>query len=219
MGEVDFLLWVRGPGLTIAVAIFLLGCVLRVFEIYTLGRTPDLSAPRENRPGSGWRTIVTRSVPSGEKVKRSAGVLVPGYLFHIGFFVCLFFFVPHIELIRGVVGIGWPGLPTPVIDLFAVITLIALLVTLATRLLNPVRRYLSTLDDWAGWTLTFLPVLTGWMAYHHLLFSYTTMLALHILTAELLLIALPFTKLAHFITLFVSRWYNGEAFARKGVAS
>ena len=43
------------------------------------------------------------------------------------------------------------------------------------------------------------------------------MLALHILSVELLLIFLPFTKLMHAFTLWGSRWYNGDANAKKGV--
>ena len=46
MNELQFLTWVRGPGLDIAVGIFLLGVVWRLFEIYSLGRKRDLSAPR-----------------------------------------------------------------------------------------------------------------------------------------------------------------------------
>ncbi len=44
------------------------------------------------------------------------------------------------------------------------------------------------------------------------------MLALHILSVELLLVFLPFTKLIHVFTLWGSRWYNGDANAKKGVA-
>jgi nitrate reductase gamma subunit len=43
------------------------------------------------------------------------------------------------------------------------------------------------------------------------------MLALHILSVEILLIVLPFTKLFHVFTLFGSRWYNGKVNAHKGV--
>jgi nitrate reductase gamma subunit len=45
------------------------------------------------------------------------------------------------------------------------------------------------------------------------------MLALHVLSAEALMALLPFTTLVHALTLFFARWYNGDAFARKGVAS
>jgi nitrate reductase gamma subunit len=57
------------------------------------------------------------------------------------------------------------------------------------------------------------------MAIHHLLLPYTLMLAVHILSVELMLAALPFTKLSHAYTLFLARWYNGASSARKGVAA
>jgi nitrate reductase gamma subunit len=65
--------------------------------------------------------------------------------------------------------------------------------------------------------VTFLPVLTGWMAVQHLLLPYTLMLAIHILSVEILLVVLPFTKLFHAFTLFGSRWYNGRVNGHKGV--
>jgi nitrate reductase gamma subunit len=57
------------------------------------------------------------------------------------------------------------------------------------------------------------------MAYHHLMLEYTLMLSLHIFSVELLLVLLPFTKLFHTFSVFVSRWYNGDFYGRKGVAS
>jgi nitrate reductase gamma subunit len=47
---------------------------------------------------------------------------------------------------------------------------------------------------------------------------YTTMLAVHILSVELLMVLLPFTKLFHAASTFVSRWYNGEILGHKGAA-
>ena len=41
--------------------------------------------------------------------------------------------------------------------------------------------------------------------------------ALLTLSAELLLACMPFTKLIHAFTLWGSRWYNGDANAKKGV--
>ena len=43
--------------------------------------------------------------------------------------------------------------------------------------------------------------------------------ALHLFSVELLLVLLPFTKLFHSFSIFISRWYNGDFFGRKGVAS
>ena len=104
-----------------------------------------------------------------------------------------------------------------VIGVGAVITMVAMLVVLYTRMTDKVRSFLSTYQDYFVWLVTFLPVITGYMAFHRILFPYTTMLAVHILTFELLLVVLPFTKLIHTFTLFFARFYNGAISGRKGV--
>lgn len=217
MTEMQFLTWVRGPGLDIAVALFLLGVLWRLIEIYSLGRKPDLSAPRHTPGASGWHTIFRRSVPPPGMVKRSPVSYIGGYTFHIGLAIVVFFFAPHIKLVESVTGLSWPGLPSQFVDFVAVVTMAAMVVVLVDRINKPVKRYLSTFEDWFTWTVTFLPVLTGWLAVQHLLLPYTTMLALHILSVEILLVVLPFTKLFHAFTVFGSRWYNGRVNGHKGV--
>ncbi|MBI5041855.1 MAG: hypothetical protein HZB57_11855 [Gammaproteobacteria bacterium] len=217
MGEVEFLNWVRGSGLNIAIAVFLLGVILRLIEIYSLGRKPDLSAPRHAAGASGLHTVFRRSLPPPGMMKRSPVSYIGGYIFHIGLAVVVFLFAPHIKLIENFFGLSWPGLPSQVVDLVAVITLVAMVVVLVDRITKPVKRFLSTFEDYFTWTVTFLPVLTGYLAVKHLLLPYTTMLALHILSVEILLVVLPFTKLFHAFTVFGSRWFNGHLNAHKGV--
>jgi nitrate reductase gamma subunit len=217
MNELQFLTWVRGTGLNIAVAIFLLGVTWRLFEIYSLGRKKDLSMPRHASGASGFHTVFRRSLAPPGMLKRSPVSYIGGYVFHIGLAVVVFGFAPHILLISNLTGLSWPGLPSQFIDLAAVVTMAAMLVMLFDRISKPVKRFLSTFEDWFTWAVTFLPVLTGWLAVQHLLLPYTTMLALHILSVEILLIVLPFTKLFHAFTLFGSRWYNGRVNAHKGV--
>ena len=217
MNELQFLTWVRGTGLNIAVGIFLLGVLWRLIEIYSLGRKKDLAAPRHVDGASGWHTLFRRSVPPAGMLKRSPVSYISGYTFHIGLAIVVFFFAPHIKLIESVTGLSWPGLPSQFVDFVAVVTMAAMVVMLVDRLNKPVKRYLSTFEDWFTWAVTFLPVLTGWMAVQHLLLPYTTLLALHILSVEVLLVVLPFTKLFHAITLWGSRWYNGRVNGHKGV--
>lgn len=217
MNEMQFLTWVRGPGLNIALVIFVLGTIWRLLEIYTLGRKPDI-APARNVPGaSGWHTIARRSLPPPGMVRRSPVSYIGGYIFHVGLAIIVFLFVPHIQFITGLTGLSWPGLPSQVVDAVTVVTLATMVVVLVDRINNPVKRYLSTFQDYFTWLLTFLPVLTGFLAVKHLLLPYTTMLAIHILSVELLLIMLPFTKLFHVFTLIPSRWFNGNINGRRGV--
>lgn len=217
METMELLAWVRGPGLVIATTIFLVGVLVRFLEMFMLGRKEDLSEARIKNSGSyGLRTIITRTVPDLSQVSDHIA-LIAGYVFHIGFFVIVLFYEPHMLLFRNVFGFGWPVLPMWLIDGVTLLTLAALLVALYVRLTDPVRKYLSRFSDYFAWFVTFLPVFTGYLAYHRLLLPYNDMLAVHILSVELLMIVFPFTKLMHFFTLFMSRWYNGQMAGRKGV--
>jgi nitrate reductase gamma subunit len=219
MSHLDLLTFARGSALNWALVIFAAGIVLRLFEIFGLGRKPDLAKPREDSPGSGWRTMLSRSLPPEGMLKREPVTYIGGYVFHFGLLFAIFFFAPHIEFFRSMTGLLWPSLPNALIDASVVASIVALGILLAHRLNNPVKRMLSGFGDYLAWVVTLLPLLTGYLAYHHLIVEYTLMLALHLFSVELLLVLLPFTKLFHTFSLFISRWYNGDFFGRKGVAS
>jgi nitrate reductase gamma subunit len=204
-------------GLDIAVGIFLFGLLWRLIEIYSLGRKKDIAPARHAAGASGLHTVFRRSLPPPGMLKHSPVSYIGGFVFHFGLAVIVFLFAPHILLITNLTGLSWPGLPSQFVDLAAVVTMAAMVVILVDRINKPVKRFLSTFEDWFTWAVTFLPVLTGWMAVQHLLLPYTLMLAIHILSVEVLLVLLPFTKLFHAFTLFGSRWYNGRVNGHKGV--
>jgi len=219
MSEIEFLNWVRGPGFQIAVIIFIAGIIIRFGEILLLGRKPNLAEAKGSEMRSGLRTIISRSVPDKGTFQRSTFTLVAGYIFHIGLFVTIFLFAPHILMFKDVIGFSWPSLPTPVVDAMAVVTIIALLAVLTHRMRNTVLRFLSTKEDYIVWLLTILPLITGYIAFHRIGMTAPTLLAIHILSVELLLVAFPFTKLMHAFTVVLSRWYNGAISGYRGVES
>ena len=219
MTEIEFLNWVRGPGFQIAVVIFIAGVIIRLAEILMLGRKANLAEPKGSEMASGLRTIVTRSVPDASTFKRSAFTITAGYIFHIVLFVTIFLFAPHILLFKDVIGLSWPALPTPVVDAVAVVSIISMLAILVHRMRDNVLRFLSTWEDYLVWMVTILPLITGYMAFHRIGATAPTLLAIHILSVELLLVLFPFTKLMHAFTLFLSRWYNGAISGFRGVES
>jgi len=219
MTEIELLSWTRGPGLQIATVIFVAGIIIRIFEILLLGRKTNLAEANGSEMAGGMRTVVTRTVPDPATFRRSSFTIVAGYVFHIGLFVTFFLFTPHILLIRNVVGLSWPALPTALVDAFAVISIIALLAVLAHRLSNKVLRYLTNFEDLLVWFVTIAPLVSGYMAFHRIGFTAPTLLAIHILSVELLMVIFPFTKLMHALTLFIARWYNGAISGYRGVES
>lgn len=218
MDTMELLAWAKGPGLAISLTVLLLGISFRLLEQLILGRKKDLSEAREeNSARFGFRTIIARSFPTMETFKAETLPILAGYAFHIGLFLIVFFYTAHILVFKGLFGVSWPGLPMWFIDAVTLITLVAMLMVLWYRLTNPVRRYLSRFGDYFAWFVTFLPVLTGYLAYHRLMLPYNEMLVIHILSVELLFITIPFTKLMHTVSLFFSRYYNGQVAGRKGV--
>jgi nitrate reductase gamma subunit len=215
----EFLLWVRGPAFDVAATIFVVGVIIRFFEIFSLGRKPNLAQPRGTEFGPGMKTVLNRSFPEMGTFKRQPLTVLVGYAFHIGLLISLILFVPHIELFRETFGFGWPGLPNPIVDAAAVISIVALIAALWHRIMSPVMRILTTSEDWLVWLLTFLPMLTGYLAYHRMVDPYPLILGLHILSVEALMVFFPFTKLMHTFTLFIARWYNGAMSGRRGVES
>jgi len=219
MSAEALLAWARGPGFDWALGIFVLGMLLRLFEVLSLGRKPDLAEGRGSGVQGGLRTIVTRTLPRPSVFAREPVRIINGYVFHIGFFLVLFFYGPHIELFQTKLGLSWPALSTGIIDALAVLTVLSLLLALALRLTNPVVKFLSTSGDYVAWLVTLLPVLTGYLAYNHMLLPYTQMLALHLLSVELLLVVAPFTKLTHMFSFALARWYQGYQAGHRGIES
>lgn len=215
----DLLMWARGPGFNIALAIFAAGILLRVVEIVVLGRKKDMSKPKGSPVMQGIRTIFTRSVPRKGLVQFAPVTYIGGYIFHVGFFVAFFFFGAHIALIKDMTGLSWPDANRAIIEAAAALSVLALIALLYTRLTDPVRRALSGFDDYLVWVLSILPLITGYVAVNKLFGDPTLMMALHILSVEALMIAFPFTKLMHAVTFVMARYYNGSIQGRKGAES
>jgi nitrate reductase gamma subunit len=122
-------------------------------------------------------------------------------------------------MFKEVSGLSWPALPTPIVDAVTIVTIIALFLVLAHRLRNTVLRFLTNYEDILVWLVTILPLITGYIAFHRMGITAPTLLAIHILSVELLLIVFPFTKLMHAFTTFIARWYNGAISGYRGVQS
>ena len=216
MNLLDF---ARGPGLQGALAIFLFGMTWRLAGILLLRRKTDFSVART---GDWWfgafRLIVQRSLPRREFASATGYPLALSYLFHIGLVIILFGLNQHILLLRAYTGISWNNLPSGLVNLAAAVTAAAMVALLIRRLSHPVLRLISNFDDYFSWLVAFLPVATGMLAVAHLGGRYENLLAIHILSAELLLVWFPFGKLMHASLIFLSRGTSGALLTRKGAA-
>jgi len=217
----------RGPALWFSLAVLVAGSLWRLGVILRLGSTPDLSEPRSTRLLAGaMRGIFARMVPGKEFRERGALGFWNGYVYHLGLAVIVFGYMPHIGFVERLSGAAWPPLPGPVVYVSIGLTFVSLFIALMERLADPVRRLLSGFDDYFSWCVVLLPLATGMIALHQSYAPgaspapplYPLPLAIHLLSVELLLLWLPFGKLAHAFLVFASRGVTGAALTRKGAA-
>ena len=102
--------------------------------------------------------------------------------------------------------------------MFSVLTFTLLLAVLFRRLTHRVLRLLSNFDDYFSWFIATLVILTGLIATAHVGGPYPTLLGLHILSFDLLLIWFPFGKLMHAFYIIPARAHQRHVLARKGAA-
>lgn len=216
----NLLAFARGPAFYAALMIFVFGVAWRLVGIFLLGYRRDRSVPRQSDlVRGGVRAIVMRSLPPHELEKHIVFQHASGYAWHLGFFATLLLFGPHIPLFKQFLGFGWPTLPNSWILVLAAITLALLLVLLVRRMLNPVLRQISAIDDYISVIVCILPLITGIAASAHLQIGirYDDLLGLHILTVCALLVWFPFGKLMHLFLTFPARFQAGALLERRGV--
>jgi len=224
----DLLSFARGPGMFWAVTIFVVGVLWKLVAVLLLRAKPDLSAARNPSAWTGLRLILSRTWPRREFMQGTAFGVVFGYVFHIGFLLALVFYLPHIlffeDVFKGLLGVNfqtlfgvpWPYFSGGMINFFGAVSVAALIALLVHRIVHPVKRLISNFDDYFSWLVTIVPFVTGMLAYSHVGAPYQTLIALHLLSVELLLVWFPFGKLMHAFTVFLSRGTQGMQFERKG---
>jgi nitrate reductase gamma subunit len=219
MNLLDF---ARGPALKVSIAVFCLGVAWRIVAFALLRIRFDLNKPRASvfkYMAGGLLTVGSRSWPHREFIGRTGAGEALGYSYHLGLFAVVLLFTPHILFLGSLFGLTWPGLPSSLITVISVLTLTLFTAVLFRRVTNPVMRMLSNFDDYFSWFITMLVLVTGLAATAHIGAPYETLLGIHILSVDGLLVWFPFGKLMHAFYIFPSRALNGALLARKGATS
>ena len=218
MENMTLLDFARGPGLQYALWIFCLGVLWRIVgAMYLLG-TRDLSKPRRKHyVRDGLRACLTRSAPAEAFEEKIRFQHISGYAWHLALFVSVLFFAPHILFFESLLGVSWPHLPNTIILFSGAVATALLIALLIRRMLHPVQRLISTVDDYIAIVVVLVPLLTGIAAFAHIGARYETLLALHLLSVEVMLIWYPFSKLMHACMTFPSRYQSGTFFGHRGV--
>ncbi len=210
----DFL---TGPGLWISFAVFFGGLIIRVAFLFGLSRERDRVFYNHQEKGWAARSIGHWLLPLGSVSLRAQPVFgIVFFVFHVCLLGVPLFLDAHNILWAEFFGFSLPSLRDSLADGMTIVLFVCIGFLFLRRLARPEVRILTTPWDYSLLVLTLLPFLTGFLAYHQW-GPYSLMMLLHVLTAEILLVVIPFSKLGHVVLFFFTRAFIGfEMGARRG---
>jgi nitrate reductase gamma subunit len=208
----DVYLLVSGPLAWAAWIIFALGSIYKIWSTLSTAKQKDQVLLNYVSFKYGMRSIINWSIPFNTVNMRIHPIFTGvAFFFHIAFFALLIFVSAHQIMIQEGFGIGWLTIPDVVADAIAFATIGACIFFGVRRVVRPEVSYVTDWTDFALLALVAAPFVTGVLAYHQL-GDYMTMVILHMLSAELLLVAIPFTRLSHMLLAPLTRAYIGSEF-------
>ncbi|BDV01188.1 hypothetical protein TDMWS_12730 [Thermodesulfomicrobium sp. WS] len=208
-----------GPLLWFSFAVFFIGLGVRVVLYFRgLDWRLDRVAYTTQLPyglKGAWRSVYKWLIPFGTHSWREKPVFTLAFfVFHIGLVVVPLFLEGHVVMIRNGIGLSWPTLPQGLADFLAIAAFLAGVGIGIRRFALPEVRILTDFKDVALLVLTLTLLASGIMAARHTE-SYMTWLTLHVLCGHVVLLAAPFTKLAHIALFFCTRIQLGMDFGIK----
>lgn len=204
--------FVAGPLAWFAWGVFILGSITRVALLVITSVNKDAVVINYFRFRYAIRSIAAWSIPFLPRNSRLHPVMtVVSFIFHICVIIVPLFALGHIVLWEEFFGINFWYLPDRVTDIMTLIILFSLAFFLGRRLFLKEVRYVSSTGDFLILGLVFTPFATGYTAYHGW-FDPQLIMVLHILSAEVLLISVPFTRLIHMAFAPFTRSYTASEF-------
>ncbi len=217
----DFYAFVEGPLLWIAFLVFIIGSLLRVAMFLVLSTKKDKIIYQHFSWKYAFATIGRWLLPINKSVAKNPIYSILGYIFHICLVIVPIWYSGHISLWEeSRFEWSWTSMPDGLADWMTIILLAIALFFLLRRIFSADIRLISGFSDYFLIVIAALPFLSGYFLTHGTLdnigFLGDNMSLIHMLTGELMLILIPFTKLSHFILFFFSRGATGIEFGRRG---
>ena len=204
---------VRGPFAWIALVTFVLGSIYRIIFLLLSGKKE--SAPNYSKAtNDAARSILHGLLPFGSTTMRNQPLFtIVTFLFHLCVVILPIFLLAHIVLWYESWEILWWSLPDMLADAMALWVMLACLYFMGRRLLVPEVKQVSNPGDFVLLTMILLTFLSGFLAYHQW-GPYRPILILHVISSEILLVTLPFSKLGHMLFFYFSRAYMGAEYGK-----
>ncbi len=211
--------FVTGPLAWLSFGIFIIGLLYRlVWYIRGLNWQMDRVTYSVNVAygiRGALRSIFVWLVPFGTRSWRFyPGFTILVFVFHICLLATPIFLMGHNVILLERFGFSLPTLPEGLADGMTLAVIVAAVFIILRRIALPEVRILTKPYDFLVLAIAVAPFLTGFIAYHQV-GNYDFWIVAHVLCGEIMLVAIPFTKLSHFLLFFLSRAQLGMDYGIK----
>lgn len=205
-------LLLTGPVMWASFIIFIFGIIYQFCRLYSLAKKREAAMFSYISLKYSLRSIIHWVTPfASHNMRRHPVKTIAGFAFHICLILTPIFLPAHIMLIDEKFNINYVALPGTLPDIMAVIVIIGSLFFMVRRFLKPEVRYLTSVSDYLLLLAVAAPFFTGmWLVYQ--LPGYDYVFILHILSGQIMLVIIPFTRLSHMFLGLLSRAYTGSEF-------
>ena len=204
--------FVRGPLAWVAFIIFIGGSLYRLISMLRLAKKKDIWVYEYTSLWFALRSILHWIIPFANINSRGRPIFtIVTFVFHICLLAVPIFLLAHIILWDESFNISWWNLPDSVADIMIIIVIACCGYFLWRRVTQPEAKFVTSGVDYVILAIVVAPFITGFLAYHQWL-GYKFWLILHILSGEIWLAAIPFTRLSHMLFFPLNRAYIGSEF-------
>jgi nitrate reductase gamma subunit len=206
--------FVSGPLAWLAFILFFGGCLYRLIRLFMLVKEKEPFIFTYMSWKYSLRSIFHWIIPFGTVNWRRHPVLtVVTFVFHVGLVISPIFLLAHVILLDEALNLSWWALPDAWADILTVVVIIGCLFFLVRRLTQPEVKFVTSASDFVILAVVAAPFITGFIAYHQWI-DYPVMMVLHVVAGEVLLVAIPFTRLSHMLFSPFTRAYMGSEFGK-----
>ena len=189
----------QGPIFYFALAILILGLARLVFLsiwgiVTALRRATDRRLPY----GQIFKETLSWLLPFTRIHRIRPFYSVAAFAFHIGIILVALFLQNHIDILHSNLGLAWPAMPRPVMDILTLVAIIGGLYLLFSRIYVTASRVLSGKMDYLLLIIILNIFISGFLAGRRWNpIPYDSVMLFHTINGLLLFVLTPFTKIAH----------------------
>lgn len=208
----DIYAFVSGPLVWIAFIIFIGGSLYRLASLVVLTHRKERFIYSYLSLKYSLRSILHWITPFGTKNMRRHPILtIVTFAFHICLLVSPVFLLAHVVLVEESWSVSWWTLPDSAAIAMSVVVVAGCVFFLVRRTIRPEVRYVTSPSDYVLLAVVAAPFITGIISYYQW-FGYQWVTILHILSGEIMLVAIPLTRLSHMLFAPLTRAYMGSEF-------